>query len=461
MVGAYGPEGARIHGSRLGATASGPTGGVATLPGVTDQHPIDILRSRGFIQDLTDEEGLRRLLDEGPATFYVGFDPSAPSLHIGNLVGMMAMAWLQRAGHRPIAVAGGGTGRIGDPSGRDAERELLDEASIEKNLAGIKDQLGRVLDVSDSAKGMVVDNYAWLSELGFIDVLRDVGKHFSINQMIARESVRRRLEEREQGISFTEFSYQILQAYDFAHLYAEYGCRLQGGGSDQWGNITAGVELTRRLHGGEVFGIVWPLIERSDGKKMSGSTGEAIWLGADQTSPYAYYQWFLNVPDEDVAAFLKLFTFLDLSEIEGLAAQSAADPAGRAAQRALAREATRIMHGDEGLAAAEKATAVLFGDQPFTGLDDITLRDAFAAAPSISLARTELDNGLGLLELMVKLGAAASNGEARRVVDQGGVSLNNQRIDDPARTLLPADLASRSMLVIRVGKKRYYLAQFQ
>ena len=424
-------------------------------------HPIDILRDRGFIQDITDEPGLRELFDTERVTFYVGFDPTATSLHIGNLVGMMAMGWLQRAGHRPIAVAGGGTGRIGDPSGRDDERDLLDEATIARNLARFKDQLGRVIDVSEPDGGLMVDNHDWLGELGFVQVLRDVGKHFSVNQMISRESVRRRLEEREHGISFTEFSYQVLQAYDFAHLYATQGCRLQCGGSDQWGNITAGVELTRRLHDGRVFGLVWPLIERSDGKKMSGSAGEAVWLGADDTSPYAFYQWFLNLPDVDVAKFLRLFTFLPLDEITELEAATKSDPSRRIAQRTLAAEATRIIHGDRGVLGAERATEVLFGDEPFADLADLTLEEAFQSAPAVMLPAADLDDGVGLLDLMVAVGSARSNGEARRLVDQGGVTLNNATIRDPNRRVTRSDLASETMLVIRVGKKRYFLARFE
>ena len=431
---------------------------VATLRAVT--HPIDLLRDRGFIQDITDEPALRELLESERVTFYVGFDPTASSLHIGNLVGMMAMAWLQRAGHRPIAVAGGGTGRIGDPSGRDDERELLDEEKIVSNLARLKDQLSRVLDVSDPDQGLVVDNHDWLGQLGFIEVLRDVGKHFSVNQMISREAVRRRLEEREQGISFTEFSYQLLQAYDFAHLYDAYGCRLQGGGSDQWGNVTAGIDLTRRLHGAEVFGISWPLLERSDGKKFSKSTGEAVWLAADETSPYAYYQWFFNLPDKDVERFLRIFTFLPLDEIAELTAETERDPSARAAQRTLAREATRIIHGDDGLAAAERPSAILFGDEPFAELDDQTLMDAFAGAPAVALPRADLEAEMGLLEVMVEVGAAKSNGEARRLVDQGGVMLNNARVDDPTRRIGVADLASETILVIRIGKKRYFTVKF-
>jgi len=420
-------------------------------------EPIDLLRSRGFVHDITDEAGLADLFAAGPVTFYVGFDPTARSLHIGHLVGMMAMAWLQRTGHRPIAVAGGGTGRIGDPSDRDEERELLDDARLDENLEGIRRQLARVVDLD---KGLLVDNYDWLARMGSIEFLRDVGKHFSVNAMIARESVKRRLTEREHGISFTEFSYQLLQAYDFAHLYAEYGCRLQAGGSDQWGNITAGIDLTRRLHGVQVYGLVWPLLERSDGRKFSKSTGEAVWLDAAMTSPYAFYQWFLNVPDADVGAFLKIFTFLPLDDIADLEAARQRDPAGRAAQRTLAAEVTRILHGPAGVEAAERASAILFGDDPFTELDDLTLTDAFETAPSIALPRTRLDAGLPLLDLMVAAGAARSRSEAGRLVKQGGVRVNNRRVADTERSLGPADLVGTATVVLRIGKKRYYLARF-
>jgi len=421
-------------------------------------EPIDLLRSRGFVHGITDEAGLRRLLATERVTFYVGFDPTAASLHIGHLMGMMAMAWLQRAGHRPIAVAGGGTGRIGDPSFRDEERELLDEARVQENLEGIRFQLGRVLDLSD---GLLLDNYQWLGALGFIPFLRDVGKHFSVNAMIARESVRRRLEEREHGISFTEFAYQLLQAYDFAHLYAAYGCRLQAGGSDQWGNITAGIDLTRRLHGAQVYGLVWPLVERSDGTKFSKSTGEAVWLDPELTSPYAFYQWFFNVPDADAAGFLRIFTFLPLEEIAALEAEQRRDPAARVAQRALAEEVTRLVHGEAGLQGAQRASRILFGDEPFADLDDRTLADAFESAPSVDLPRARLETGITLADLLVEAGAARSRGEARRLVDQGGVSLNNRRVEDAAALVGPGDLAGRATVVLRVGKKRHFLARFQ
>jgi len=421
-------------------------------------NPIDLLRSRGFVQDVTDEADLRRLFDEGPVTFYVGFDPTSPSLHIGHLLGMLAMAWLQRAGHRPIALVGGGTGRIGDPSGRDAERELLDDATLDANVASIGRQIARVVEFSDE-RAMLLDNDAWLGAFGFIEFLREIGKHFSVNQMIARESVRRRLEEREHGISFTEFSYQLLQAYDFAHLADAHGCRLQLGGSDQWGNITAGVDLTRRLHGTRVFGLVWPLIERSDGRKMSASTGEALWLDPDLTSPYAFYQWFLNVPDTDAGRFLRLYTFLADEEIAAVEREAAADPAGRATQRALAAGITRIVHGPEGLADAERATAVLFGDAPFEDLDDRTLTDAFAGAPSADVAAARLGTDLDTISLMVETGAARSRSEARRLVEQGAVRVNNRRIDDPEALLGREHVAGTGTLVLRVGKKRYFLGR--
>jgi tyrosyl-tRNA synthetase len=426
----------------------------------TSPNAFDVLRERGFVQDVTDADGLRARFDEGRATYYVGFDPTAPSLHVGNLVGIMAMANLARLGHRPIALAGGATGRIGDPSFRDDERELLDDATIDANLAGIRAQLERIIGL-DAADGMLVDNYDWIRELSALDFLRDVGKHFSVNAMIARESVKRRLTERDQGISYTEFSYQLLQAYDFAHLYETQGCVLQGGGSDQWGNIVAGVDLTRRLHGSEVFGIVWPLVEGSDGKKFSKSAGNAPWLEASMTSPYAYFQWWLNIDDRDVERFLKLFTFLDLDEIATIVAEHEQDPSKRVGQRRLAEESTRIVHGEDGLAAAARATEVLFGDKPYEGLSDEELGDAFDEAPTVELTRSRLDRGIGLLELMTEAGASKSNGEARRLVDQGAVRINNVRESDSSREVTADDLAGETTLVLQVGKKRHYLARFR
>jgi tyrosyl-tRNA synthetase len=433
--------------------------GAPPSPGAGAPDPLDVLRARGFVQDVTDEEGLRAALAAGPITYYVGFDPTAPSLHAGNLVGIMAMAWLQRMGHRPIALAGGGTGRIGDPSGRDDERQLLDEATIAVNLAGIRGQLSRFLDLGAPERGLLLDNHDWLGRLGFLSFLRDVGKHVSVNQMVARESVRRRLEEREQGLSFTEFSYQLLQAYDFAHLYATQGCVLQGGGSDQWGNITAGTDLVRRLHGGAAFGLVWPLLTTAAGAKFGKSAGNAVWLDADRTSPYAYYQYWINASDQDVERFLLLFTFLDAAEVADLVAAHAEAPHRRLAQRRLAEEATRLCHGEEGLAEARRATEVLFGDAPFEGLSDAVLAEAFAAAPSVDLPADALDGGTTVVDLLVAAGAAASASEARRLVAQGGVRLNNVVVDEATRPLRREDLATAATLVLRVGRKRYFLAR--
>ena len=438
-----------------------PDGSSATASDATGTA-LDVLRERGFVQDVTDEVALAAALAEGPITYYVGFDPTAPSLHAGNLVGMMAMAWLQRHGHRPIALAGGATGRIGDPSGRDSEREVLDDATIERHLAGIRRQLGLVLDLTGGeGGGLLVDNHDWTAPVTMLDFLREVGVHASVNQMIARDSVKRRLEEREQGLTYAEFTYQLLQAFDFAHLFEQHACVLQGGGSDQWGNIVAGIDLIRRRGGGPAFGLVWPLLTTADGAKFGKSAGNAVWLDAELTSPYAYYQYWVNAADADVVRFLKLFTFLELTEIAELEVELARDPAARVAHRVLAREATRIIHGDQGVAAAEGATAVLFGDAPFAGLSDEVLAAAFEEAPSVTLERSRLDaDGVGVLEAMTAVGLAATNAEARRLVEQGAVRLNNARVDDPRARLGPGDLASATTAVLRAGKKRYGLVRF-
>lgn len=424
---------------------------------MSDPNVLDVLAQRGLLQDHTEETSLREHLATGRRTFYVGYDPTAPSLHVGNLVGMMTMAWLQRAGHHPIALAGGATGRIGDPTDRDEERILLDDEVVAVNLEGIKRDFGRVLNVDDTT---VVDNYEWTRHVTILDFLRDVGKHFSVNQLIARESVRRRLEDREQGISYTEFSYGLLQAMDFDHLFVSKGCTLQAGGSDQWGNIVAGVDLIRRRRGQQAHALTWPLIEGSDGKKFSKSAANAPWLDPALTSPFAYYQWWLNTDDRDVERFLRMFTFLAMGEIADAVGAHAADPGQRRGQRLLAVEATRIIHGDSGVEAAEKATGVLFGDTPVSQLDDSVLAMAFEQAPTVNLALANLREGIGLLDLMTATGASKSNGEARRLIDQGGVRINDEPVTDPTRVLGPADLATATTLVLRVGKKRQFLARF-
>jgi tyrosyl-tRNA synthetase len=426
---------------------------------MTSRNALDVLVERGFVQDSTPREDLRELLDDGAVTFYYGCDPTAPSLHIGNLIGLMALAWLARLGHRPIALVGGSTGRVGDPSGRDEERTLMDDATVEEHIASIRAVIQRVLRSADAGDFELVDNYTWTKDVGLLDFLRDVGKYASVNRMLSRESVKLRL-AREQGLSFTEFSYQLLQAFDYAHLFEHHGCRLQIGGSDQWGNIISGVELIRSMHGETVHALVWPLITRSDGKKFSKSSGGAVWLSPELTPPFAYYQWFLNLPDADLERFLKLYTFLDLDEIDRVVAGSAAQPEARLGQRRLAEEATRIVFGQEGVEEAERTTAMLFGDQPFAELDDAVLGAAFDSVPVAEFDRDRLDDGLGLLEVLVAAGAASSNGEARRLVQQGGVFLNNTRVDDAAMRLGRDDLASETTAVVRVGKRRYYLVRF-
>jgi tyrosyl-tRNA synthetase len=340
---------------------------------------------------------------------------------------------------------------------------MLGEDELAANLAGIRHQLGAFLDLDDAEggqRGFLVDNHTWLAKLDLLGFLRDVGVHVPVTAMLGRESVKRRLEGREQGITYTEFTYQLLQAYDFAHLSAVHGCVLQGGGSDQWGNITAGIELARRLHGTQVFGLVWPLLTTADGAKFGKSAGNAVWLDPTMTSPYAYYQYWFNAADADIARFLKLFTFLPLTEVADVVVVHERDPAARHGQRVLAREATRILHGDAGVEAAERATAVLFGDEPYGTLGDDVLADAFGEAPTVELPRVRLDEGIGLLELMTTVGASASNGEARRLVQQGAVRLNNAVVADAARVVGRDDLAGATTVVLRTGRRRHFLARF-
>ena len=424
-------------------------------------NAFDVLTARGLVHDCTDEAGLREAFAKGPVTFYVGFDPTADSLHAGNLVGIMAMAHLQRLGHRPIALSGGATGRVGDPSGRDIERQLLDEATLERNLSAIRRQLAFFLDFSSPEKGLLVDNYDWMREFSFMDALRVIGPHFSVNQMISRESVRKRLETREQGLTYTEFSYQLLQAWDFWHLYQVEGARLQGGGSDQWGNITAGTDLIGKMAGpgrDKAFGLTWPLLTTAAGVKFGKSAGNAVWLDADKTSPFGYYQFWINAADADVERFLKIFTFLDLDEIAEIAAKHAEAPHLREGQKRLAAEATRIVHGDEGVAAAIKTTEVLFGSEPFTDLPAAIVREAFTDAPSVEVPRRLISDGLPVHKFLVEAQACASQSEAKRLVSQGAVRLNNVVVSDAERPMGDADVTADAIVVIRLGKKRYNLA---
>lgn len=420
---------------------------------------LDELEARGLLQDVTRRPELADLLSNETVTFYTGYDPTAPSLHVGSLYQVSVQARLQKAGHRPIVVVGGATGMIGDPSGKSAERSLLDPGELRTNVAGLREQLGRYLDFEGPRAALMVDNHDWLSELGFLEMLRDVGKHLSVNTMIAKESVRARLEERDQGISYTEFSYMLLQAYDFLHLARTHGCRLQVGGSDQWGNITAGCELARKIDGVSLFGFTTPLLLDSSGDKMGKtSTGTRIWIDTERTSPYAFYQYFLNAPDSEVGMLLRVFSWRSLGEISSILAAHQETPAKRGAQRALAEDVTRWVHGDDATRRAQAASRVMFGGSLET-LGDADLEPLLADVPSSELDRSELDSGVPLVALLERTGLAKSRSAARRLVQQGGVYVNNVRSADPAARLTAEDLGTETMIVLRAGKRSYHIVR--
>ena len=421
--------------------------------------PIELLRRRGLLEQISDEAGLTALFAREQVSFYVGFDPTARSLHVGNFVPIMMMAHLQRAGHRPIAVVGGATGMIGDPSGRSSERNLLDDSAVLANLATIRTQLASFLRFEGSNAAKVVNNADWTGPISYLHWLRDVGKYFSVNAMIAKESVRRRLEERDQGISYTEFSYMLLQAYDFFVLNRDEGVQLQMGGNDQWGNITAGIELIHKKGGGQAYAITSPLLLTAAGEKFGKSAGNAVWLDSALTSPFAFYQYWVRTDDRDAGKFLRMFTFLDLDEIEAIEAAHASNLAGRGAQKRLAQEVTRIVHGEAALLRAELATEILFGRE-IQGLSDAELADIFGDVPSTQLERSRLEAGIDLISLLVEMGASASKGEARRALTAGSIYLNNVKVTDAALMVTAAQLASESTLVVRTGKKNYFLARF-
>ncbi|HEX8070511.1 MAG TPA: tyrosine--tRNA ligase [Pyrinomonadaceae bacterium] len=413
---------------------------------------------RGLIYHATD--GLRDVLGGAKVTVYIGFDPSAASLHVGSLLPVMALARLQRFGHTPVAIVGGGTGLIGDPSGKTLERLLLTREQVEENLRGIKEQLSRFLDFGAAANpAATLNNADWLSTIPLMDFLRDVGKHFTVNYMLGKESVSRRLEQ-EQGISFTEFSYMLLQAYDFLVLNERHGCTVQMGGSDQWGNILAGVELIRRLGRGKAHGLVFPLVTTSSGVKFGKTEAGAVWLDAERTSPFRFYQFWLNTDDRDAIPYLKFFTWLSEERIAALAAELAAAPERRAAQRTLAREVTLLVHGETALAKAEQASRVLFGAE-ITQLRAEEILDIFADVPSTQIPKAALaGDGLPLAELLVTSGLASSKGDARRLIQGGGIYLNNRRVppDPPPRIPLTAAIDAR-LLVLRKGARQYHVIQ--
>jgi tyrosyl-tRNA synthetase len=422
---------------------------------------IKQLDSRDFIYQASDPS-LGDVLDSETISVYAGFDPSADSLHLGHLIPVIGLMHFQKAGHRPIAVVGGATGMVGDPSGKDQERQLLDLDTLRQNEDAIRNQLSRFLDFDcGSNSALLVNNFDWLGSFNYLDFLRIIGKHFSVNAMIAKESVKQRLTSRDQGISYTEFSYQILQAYDFYHLWKEHGCKLQIGGSDQWGNITAGIDLCRRMGGPQLYGITFPLLMTASGKKFGKSEGNAVWLDEKRTQPYAFYQYFMQTDDQDVIRFLRLFTFLSENDFSNLEHQLTTNPEGRICQKTLASEVTRLVHGSIGLQAAEAATKILFGGEPVSGYNDSILKKIFADVPSTTLSRDMLAEGISAIELLIQSGMCASKGEARRLITSGGAYCNNIRIDDLNKVFDLNDLASETYVILRSGKKRYYLVEFK
>ena len=416
---------------------------------------------RGLIHQTTEPVHLAKWLNGKSRTVYAGFDPTADSLHVGHLMGLVVLRRFQRAGHRPIALVGGATGMIGDPSGKSEERSLLSVDVLRANVAAIEGQMRRLLDFDPGpCAAILANNFDWMSRFSYLDFLRDIGKNFPVNVMLAKDSVRSRLENSDAGLSYTEFSYMLLQAYDFVHLLEHHQCELQVGGSDQWGNITAGIDLGRRMKGAQLFGATWPLLTKADGTKMGKTESGAVWLSPARTSPYAFYQYWINVDDVDAGKCLRFLTDLEQAEVESLDAARAADPGKRESQRRLAEELTRLIHGDEGLAAAERATAIFFGAE-IKELSDAQLGEIFADVPSQELSRGRLQGeGLNIVDALVEAGLGKSKGEARRIVEQGGAYVNNRRIEGIDRQLGPADLASESVMVLRSGKKKYALLRF-
>jgi tyrosyl-tRNA synthetase len=417
---------------------------------------FDELEWRGLLADCTDAPGLRLRLSAGPITLYCGFDPTADSLHVGSLVPLLALRRFQLQGHHPIALAGGATGLIGDPSGKTAERQLLTQEVLAANIASVKGELRRLLDFDHAANpARLADNADWMAPLTFLEFLRDIGKHFSVNQMMAKESVRARMEDRESGISYTEFSYMLLQAFDFYYLRRELHCELQIGGSDQWGNITAGMELTRKKLGESVFGLTLPLILNADGTKFGKSVAGAVWLNPTKTSVYRFYQFWIRADDRDAVRYLKFFTFLSKEEIDALAEQHAARPEARAAHKALAKAMTDLIHGEHATAEAVRASEILFGGG-LEGVSEKTFSEIAGEVPNAEIEKSKLDGeGLPLVELLVLSGLCPSKGQARKDIEGGGVYVNNIRDSGPQSSVHSAQLLFGKHLLLRKGKRNY------
>jgi tyrosyl-tRNA synthetase len=412
-----------------------------------------------LVNNVTAKDELDKLFQDETVSFYIGFDPTSTSLHAGSLLQIATMARLQRAGHKPFALVGGATGMVGDPSGKSAERNLLDSDTLQRNVEAVRDQLSRFLEFGDGpSDAVMVNNYDWFQPIGYLEFLRDVGKHITINYMTAKESVKARLQS-EQGISYTEFSYMLLQSYDFVVLARDHGCKLQVGGSDQWGNITAGVELHRKMQGGTIYGLTTPLLLDSRGQKMGKTAaGTKVWLDAELTSPYAFYQYWLNVDDADVERLLLIFSERSLEEIATIAAEHEASPHKRAGQRVLAEDVTTFVHGADALRRAVAASQVMFGGA-LDDLGDADLEPLLADVPSTEMPRGELEKGVGLLDILTQTGLAKSKGAARRLVDGGGVYVNNKRVTDSSKSLSLEDLGTETMMVLRSGKKSYHIVR--
>jgi tyrosyl-tRNA synthetase len=416
---------------------------------------LDELHWRGLYADCTDLAALTQRLAEGPTTLYCGFDPTADSLHVGNLVPLLALRRFQLFGHHPIALAGGATGMVGDPSGKSSERNLQTPEQVAHNIACIKQQLAKFLDFGAAANpARLVDNASWTAPVTFLEFLRDVGKYFSVNQMIAKDSVRSRLES-EGGISYTEFSYMLLQAFDFCHLRQAAHCELQVGATDQWGNITAGTDLIRKKLGVPAWGLTFPLLTKSDGTKYGKSASGAVWLDPVRTTPYRFYQFFVQAEDADVVKLLKVLTFLPQEQIAALGAEMQANPGARAAQKALAREVTRLVHGPSACEDALRASEIMFGGG-LEGVSETVFRDVVGEIPTQELERAKLEGpGTALLDLLVHAGLCPSRGQARKDLEGGGINVNNVRATAIGRTVTTADLLFGKYVLLRKGKRTY------
>ena len=419
------------------------------------------LKWRGMVHDMI--PGTEEYLKQGMATAYLGFDPTADSLHIGHLVGVMILRHFQRCGHRPIVLIGGATGMIGDPSGKSLERNLLDEETLRHNQEAIRRQLSRLIDFDSSAPNaaVLVNNYDWMKGMGFLEFIRDIGKHITVNYMMAKDSVKKRFNGEGDGMSFTEFTYQLVQGYDFMQLYRNYDCRLQLGGSDQWGNITTGVELIRRIEDGQAYGMTCPLIKKADGTKFGKTESGNVWLDARYTSPYKFYQFWLNVSDEDAKSYIRIFTFLDRETIEALVAEHEAAPHERRLQKTLARELTCMIHSREEYDKAVEASAILFGGataEALHRLDEQTLLQVFDGVPQYRVSRSALETGISFPELCVeRCSVFPSKSELRKLIQGGGVSMNKEKVESPERIVDTGDLIAGRYLVLQKGKKNYFL----